>query len=62
MKFDRWQYDVEKNKFTNRPVIAVTRTIQDDEWARALQEAAIETFWRRVNALDEILKRIEGEE
>lgn len=50
MRFDRWRYSPETNRFTNEPVIAVTPNIDDDIWVRMLQTAVMFNLVRRIEA------------
>ena len=67
MKFDRWQYDVDRNRFVNRPAVTIATTIQDDIFINALYLATLQTLVRRVEttwaqAFQELQKRIEGDQ
>lgn len=50
MRFDRWQYDPDSNRFVNRPVTTVATTIQDDLYINALYLASICMVARRIEA------------
>jgi hypothetical protein len=67
VRFDRWTYDLERNRFVNRPVTTIATTIQDDLYINALYIATITAVARRIEAawmkaFQQLQKKIEGDE
>ena len=66
VRFDRWQYDPERNRFVNRPVTTIATTVQDDIYINALYLATIRSVVRRVEtpwrqAFEQLQRRMEDE-